>query len=331
MAKALVLGSTGHIGSHIVRALLADGHRVRAAYRNPKYLFVLDSLDIERVPLDLNEPGALSKALDGCEWVFNAAGFYPSFTAKRAISLETAIRQTNYVFSEIKKANPARVVFTSSAATIKRIPGRVANEDDFENWPLDAWRNLYSSAKIAMEHEALKFLKDGLPLVVVNPSVCIGGYDAHCFSGSAVLAFAKYKMPIYMESSFNAIYTGDVGVGHVRAASLGRVGERYILANENFHLKDFANLVAKLARVRPPFIKIPYHVAMLSAYATEAFAWITRSEPLLPHQAIQASRDRQVLDPEKARRELKLPTTSIEEAIQRAIDWFSKNGYIKTN
>jgi nucleoside-diphosphate-sugar epimerase len=74
MARALVLGATGHIGAHVVRALLAGRHTVLAAYRSDRYLDVLDGLPIERVRLDLETPGALGRAASGCDWVFHAAG-----------------------------------------------------------------------------------------------------------------------------------------------------------------------------------------------------------------------------------------------------------------
>ena len=51
MSRALVFGATGHIGSHVVRALLGRGDAVRAAYRSPRYAFLLDGLPVERVAL----------------------------------------------------------------------------------------------------------------------------------------------------------------------------------------------------------------------------------------------------------------------------------------
>ena len=54
MARALVFGATGHIGSHIVRTLLNEGHAVRAAYRTARFLSLLDGLPIERVRVDLD-------------------------------------------------------------------------------------------------------------------------------------------------------------------------------------------------------------------------------------------------------------------------------------
>ena len=226
MAKALVLGATGHIGAHIVRALLAEGHQVRAAYRSERFLPVLEGLAVERARVDLDSLDGLREALAGCAWVFHAAAYYPGLRAARAQALERALSSTRRVAEELLRAKVERLVFTSSASTIRYVAERPATEADTEPWPLQSWRPLYTTVKIAIEHEMHRAQQAGLPLVITNPSICIGEYDAHPFSGRAVLAFAKYQLPFYLDHTLHLVYTGDVGVGHVRAAQRGRLGER---------------------------------------------------------------------------------------------------------
>ena len=123
MTRALVLGATGHIGSHIVRALVAEGHDVRAAYRSDRFLGVLAGLPVERVRVDLETLEGLREALEGCEWVFHAAGYYPGFRERRGRAIERGIASTRRALEIIGRAQPARVVFTSSASTIRRALG----------------------------------------------------------------------------------------------------------------------------------------------------------------------------------------------------------------
>ena len=329
MTRVLVLGATGHIGAHVVRALLAEGHQVRAAYRRAPFLSVLEGLPLERVRVDLDTLDGLPEALEGCEWVFHAAGYYPGFRERRDRAFARAIDSTRRVLEAIRQARPSRVVFTSSAATIQRIPGRPATERDAERWPLTTWKPLYATLKIAMEHEVLGACGAGLPVVIVNPSLCLGEYDARPFSGRAILLFAKHRLPVYLDHRFNAVYTGDVGVGHVRAAQQGRVGERYLFACRNVSLKEFATLVANEAGMPPPRWRVPYRLALTAACATELLAWLTRTEPRLPRQAVHTARMGQQLDGSKAVRELGLPQTPIEEAIRRALAWFRQHGYLE--
>ncbi len=330
MPKALVLGATGHIGAHLVRALLAEGHPVRAGYRNERFLTVLEGLPVERFQVDLEnleQPQELSRALEGCEWVFHAAGYYPLPGESRAQALAKGVETTRQVLEALRQARPARIVFTSSAATIRWVAGRSANESDEESWPPVGWRSTYSMVKIAMEKLVLRAAQEGLPVVTVNPSLCIGEYDAHLLSARAVLAFLKYRTPRIPNASFNVVYTGDVGLGHVRAAQKGRVGERYLLAGQNISLKEFAALVAREAGVPPPRWHIPYALALASGFLVQSFARITRREPLFTLEEVRRIRRGYLLDGSKARRELALPVTPVEEAIRRALAWFHRMGY----
>ena len=328
MKRALVLGATGHIGAHVVRALLADGHQVRAAYRNDRYLHVLEGLPVERVRVDLESLEGLPEALRSCPWVFHAAGSYPGPRERHDEAVARAVHTTRRVLDAFRQAAPERVVFTSSASTIRRVPGRLATEQDAEFWPLTEPRPLYATVKIAMEREVLRAAGEGMPVVIVNPSVCIGEYDAHCFSGRAVLVFAKARMPFYIEYMLNAVYTGDVGVGHVRAAERGRLGERYLLAGHNVALKDFASMVARATGAPPPRWRVPYGLALAVSAASELIARMAGTEPLLPRSAVQSSRQGHGLDATKAKTELGLPQTPLEEAIGRAVAWFKAHDYL---
>ena len=347
MARALVLGATGHIGAHVVRALLAEGHEVRAAYRNERFLFVLEGLPLERVRVDLESLEGLPQALKGCAWVFHAGGYYPRFRERRDRVFTTAVESTRRVFEQIRRAVPERVVFTSSSATIRRVAGRAATEMDALPWPLPAprpasmlrssarqaglegWHSLYTTAKVAMEQEALRAHEAGVPVVIVNPSICIGEYDAHQFSGRLVLAFAKYRLPWYLDRCFNVVYTGDVGVGHLRAAQRGRLGERYLLTGCDVSAKDFAGLVAAALGAQPPRWQLPHGVAVAASVVSECAAWLTRTDPLLPRQIVRGSRLDQRLDGSKALRELSLPQTPLDETVRRALVWFRQHGYLK--
>lgn len=66
----LVLGASGYIGTHLVPELVAAGHRVRAAARNPVVLVARNWLGVECVQADVLRPETLDAALDGIEVVY---------------------------------------------------------------------------------------------------------------------------------------------------------------------------------------------------------------------------------------------------------------------
>lgn len=325
MVRALVLGATGHIGAHIVRALLRDGHQVRAAYRSEAALPVLEGLPVERVRADAETLEGMGRALEGCAWVFHAAGYYPKGGARRSDAVAHGIAVTRRLLALFQEARIERLVFTSSAATIRRRPDRAATEDDLEPWPLRQWRPLYATVKIAMEHEVLRASTSGLPVVIVNPSVCVGEYDTNRLSGRLVLVFARRWMPVYLDGAFHAVYTGDVGLAHARAAERGRLGARYLLAGEAITVREFATHVAQAAGIPPPRWRVPHGVAMATAHVAFQAARCLRTEPWLSPQILDDLRTGRQLDDTRSRAELAVPHTPIAEAIRRAVAWFKRS------
>jgi uncharacterized protein YbjT (DUF2867 family) len=65
----LVTGATGPHGNAVVRALVADGHRVRALTRDPSSSRAaqLASIGAEPVGGDLLDPRSLARAMGGAE------------------------------------------------------------------------------------------------------------------------------------------------------------------------------------------------------------------------------------------------------------------------
>ncbi|WP_428265562.1 SDR family oxidoreductase [Haliangium sp.] len=70
MTKTLVTGATGTVGSHVVRALRANGLDVRAGARDPQKLTDLAGLGAETVRLDFDQPATLAEAFAGVTRVF---------------------------------------------------------------------------------------------------------------------------------------------------------------------------------------------------------------------------------------------------------------------
>jgi dihydroflavonol-4-reductase len=134
----------------------------------------------------------------------------------------------------------------------------------------------------------------------------------------------------YVDSGMNLIDVRDVAEGHLQAAELGRIGERYILGNLNLTLKDIFDLLAKISSVPSPKIKIPSWVGF--TYAIFENFWSGRllhREPSAPLDGVKMSRRKMWFDASKAVRELRLPQNPVEVALERAVHWFLENGYLQ--
>src|SRR5262245_2414348 len=104
--KALVIGATGLIGSNVVRALVQAGHSVRALRRGKSRLDALDGLDgqIEFAEGDLYDGPSIGAAARGCDWVFHAAGYYPTVSLDHAACLAKAVQTQRTVLDACVRA-----------------------------------------------------------------------------------------------------------------------------------------------------------------------------------------------------------------------------------
>jgi dihydroflavonol-4-reductase len=334
--KVLVLGATGFLGSNLVRALIDRGDQVHALIR-PIHSHVqaihhrdsLAGLAVARVEGDLSDVESLKLACQGIHVVYHCAGYYPAETVSADAAVAQALAETRNLLEAVRSASVSRLVFVSSLTTIgfPKDGRALANEDCpfVPRYP----DNPYLMAKAAMENEVLAASRQDVPAVVVNPTACFGPYDSKPTSGTQVLMIVKGMMPGYIQGETNAIDVRDVASGMIRAAEQGRIGQRYILGNWNTTQKDLNDLIARVAGVTAPMVPVPFPVARYGSKLGDwAFRTILRKRAPVPAFFVEALQHMQQYDCSKARTELNLPQSSIEQAIRDEIEWFRTNSYL---
>jgi dihydroflavonol-4-reductase len=219
-----------------------------------------------------------------------------------------------------------RVVLTSSAAAVGIVKGRPSNEDDPYNETVA--RFPYGHSKWLAEELARESAKRGQAVTIVNPSVIVGPRDINWGSGSIIKEVASGRVPAVPPGGVNTVAVADVVAGHIAAAEKGRPGERYLLSGENLTHRQLINIVARVVGVRPPRFNIPRW--LIPALATAADAATAIAGPRLPINGTQLRLSREFIwfDNSKARRELGLPHTPIEQAVRAAYEWYQANGYL---
>src|SRR6476661_287074 len=263
----LVTGGTGLVGSHLVRALLGRGDRVRVAVRGSSRAENLEGLDVERVACDILDRRAVRRALRDVDRLFHVAGL-TSLRAPRERLMEVNVKGTRIVMEEALRAGVERVVHTSSVATVGPAP-RGSTADETQVYAAGRYAIPYVDAKREAEVEALHHAALGLPVVVVNPGHVFGRGDVYRSSTDVVRRFLKRQIPAYVDGALNIVDAHDVALGHLLAEERGRVGERYILGNRNFTLDRLFADLGRLSGVEPPAVKLPLPAAMAVAAAAE--------------------------------------------------------------
>lgn len=262
--KALVTGGTGFVGSHVARALAAEGHSVRVLHRASSKLTLLEGVPFEGAPGDIRDAASLRAACEGCDWVFHVAAVSDYWRSTQDEIIEANVRGTKRVLQAAKEAGVRRVVFTSSAAAVGlHADGSPSDESDGFNG--SSARFPYAYSKAMAEVVCQEAVSGGQDVVIVNPVVVIGPGDVNRISGELILSVAQLGPAVPVPPGGVAISdVRDIARWHVRAAEKGITGERTILGTVNMPYAEMFARIAAVVNVPAPGFPIPASVLPLA-------------------------------------------------------------------
>lgn len=327
MKTAFVTGATGFIGSHVARALVEEGWTVRALKRrtSPAPSSVVPRVEWREG--DLRNHEEVRKAMEGCQAVFHVAADYRLWAPDPRELYDSNVTGSVNVLEAALAIGAERVVYTSSVGALGH---NGDGSPSTEETPvcIDDMIGHYKRSKFLAEREAEKFLDRGLPLVMVHPSTPVGPGDRKPTpTGKIVVDFLNRRMPAYLDTGLNLIHVKDAAAGHVLAMERGRIGEKYILGNRNLTLAEIFLLLQNISGIPAPRLRLPYKPVLYLARFCEMLSRATKREPAIPLEGVKMAARHMFFDAGKARRELGLPQTPVENALQEAVEWFRENGY----
>ena len=324
MTNVLVLGAAGFNGGHIAKKAQDGGWKVHGFRRNSSSGAPVQSQDIVWVEGDLDHFSSLKEAMSGMDYVFHAAGYYPTDYDPRKISqqISFAAEQMKNVVRATREAGVKRLIYTSTMSTIGLPPeneSRLADERDFYR-PGSLPHNGYYEAKCAMENIALEASRGGYGIVVLNPTTVFGPGDVHISTGKILLMIAEGKARAIPPGTINIIDVRDAAAAHINAARIAKAGERYILGGANYSISEAAAINADIAGTKPPSLTLP-------TWVLDLYIRLADSLPFVPYAPfhLRAYRHWQGYNMDKAKRELKLQSRFLEETVRDSLRWFSQH------
>lgn len=332
----LVTGSTGFIGSQIVKALAARGERVRAFHRPESPLAALEGLDVEHALGDLTRPETLAAAVQGVAVVFHTAAVVGR--RRQGDMGAVTVGGTRSLLRAARQAGVQRVVHTSSVAALgvpDRVPGAARRQaettpllmDENHTWNYRPEWWPYGYAKYRAELEVQRAAAQGLEVVITNPAVVVGAGDINRISGDILLRVARGQLPVSTPGGLNVVHIDDVVHGHLAALERGRTGERYILGGENLSITQFLKLIAAISGAAPPRLNVSAAVSRALAGPVNVLA--SRLNLPVGGDLLRMAGANFFCDTRKARQELGLADPKpARQAIAEAYLWYCKQGVI---
>jgi NADH dehydrogenase len=260
-----VFGASGFIGRHIVRALTAQGFRVRAVCRKPNLAnFLLPAGHVGQIQLlkgNINNEEDIARALEGAEAVVNAAGvlFGHGVQSLEAINTDAAGRI-------------ARAALKAGVVTLVHVSAIGADTQALSE---------YARTKGLGE----RAVREDFPrAVILRPSLVFGPEDAF-FNRFAALARFLPALPLIGggKTNFQPVFAGDVAAAVARAVSdPSMAGRTYQLGGPKTYtfraLIDF--ILAETGRKRL-LVPLPFWLAAIEGFFLQMPSFILPIKPLL--------------------------------------------------
>lgn len=313
----------------LARELIKQGRQVRLLTRSTSDTSHLKDLNVEYFKGDLQDAASLEEGLQGCEELYHVAAQYTFYNPNPALIYGSNVEGTRNILEAAGRNNLKKIVYTSTVGAVG-IPKDGSPGHEETPISLEDCQGHYKRSKFIAEQVAKEMAQGGLPVIIVNPSAPVGVRDAKPTpTGKLIVDFLNGKMPAYLDTGLNLVDVEDVAQGHLLAAEKGKVGERYILGNQNLHLKEILLILSELSGREAPKFQIPYGVAWTAGWFSEKIARMTNTKPAVALEAVQLGKKKMFFTPEKAVRELGLPQTEVRHALQKAIHWYIENGYVE--
>jgi len=323
--KVFITGATGYIGHHLTVKLLENGYEVHALCRNKPAFQSFQHRAFHFFPGNIEDPGSILTAMNGCEVVFHLAAIAKVWTPSPKRFYEVNVCGTCNVLEAALINNIRKVVFTSSGAVFGPSSDRPLHEQDVRK---NAFFTDYETSKFIAEERIQHYVRKGLDIVIVHPTKVYG--PGLWTESNAVSRMIK----LFVEGKWRVIpgngnmvgnfsFIDDVVEGHLLALKKGIAGEKYILGGVNVSFNDFFCLLKKSSGKEYATIHIPYSLMMLYGWKEEWIAKLRGKEPKITRPWIKKYSHHLALSSEKSVCELGYSITPLESGLKKTLEWLS--------
>ncbi|MEE3851167.1 NAD-dependent epimerase/dehydratase family protein [Gordonia sp. LSe1-13] len=312
----LVIGATGFLGSRLVRQLVESGESVRVLVRPTSDTKSIDDLDVERAVGELFDAESVAAAMDGCDVVFYCAVDTRAWLTDSTPLFRTNVDALRAVLDVAVSVDLRAFVFTSSAATIGLVSGRLADEGDAFNWSDRAPD--YVRSRVAGEEQVLDYARSrGLPAMAICVANTYGAGDWQPTPhGSFVAGAALGKLPFTVRGCRSeSVGVDDAARALVLAAERGRPGERYIVAERSVDLGEIVAIAADAAGRRPPRLVLHRRVLYAIGAVGSVLTRLTGRPRQLTVASVRLMHIMSPMDHTKAVRELGWSPSPVSESV----------------
>lgn len=325
-----VTGSTGFVGSHLLVALLKKQLPVLAFKRETsditytQKVFELQGCaqlfnKIQWVDCHLSVYSDVVEAFNNVDVVFHAAAQVELNGKSSSQMIKKNIKITENVVNASLMQQVKRFCYVSSIATItSNINGLGKENSPFEILTTD---HPYTVSKCLAELEVWRGIEEGLPAIILNPSVILG-YSRKWYIFTSLVKQLQNGRFYYPLGSSSFVDIDDVVhlMIHI-TLNTSITNQRFILTSENLSYKEFYKTTCNLLGISGSFKPISAKKLMMLGYIGEILSLFTKDKALLSLQTAKTLNKELAYSNEKIVDTMQYSFIPVKQSIEKMLSY----------
>jgi dihydroflavonol-4-reductase len=319
-------GASGHIGTNLCRALLSEGHEVRALINRTSKS--LEEIPIIKIPGNVLDKKSLELLIKDCEMVIHLAATISIRGVSERDLLSVNINGTRNILDVVTRLHVKRFIHFSSIHALTQEP---LNEILDETRPLGLKDPiLYNRTKAWSEQLVLEAINKGMDGIIINPTSVIGPNDFRpSLIGRAIIQICQNKLPGLVRGGYDWVDVRDVVSGTLQIIKKGRTGERYLISGKWLSLPDMVGIISQYYKIKKRHVIMPYWLAELGVPFMKVYAMLRDTDPLYTRESLDIIKhSHRMISSDKAKKEFGYQPRPFETTMKDTLEWFTKNGYL---
>ncbi len=322
--KAFVTGGNGFIGKKVVRKLIERGYQVTALARSEKSAAALQAMGAEVASGDITDRESMRAGMLGSDVVFHLAAWYKLGGRDWQQAETINVEGTRNVLGLAQELGVPKIVYTSTVGIFSDTHGQIADES-YHKQVGQPFLTEYEHTKWKAHYEvALPFIKQGVPIIIVQPGAVYGPGDTSLV-GQLMMAYYRGLFPLFPGPETVLAYTHveDVAEGHLLAAEKGRPGESYLLTGECLSLKEASRYWSEASGKPMPIAYVPSILLKPMIPIARVLSMLLPMPEMLSVDGLNTLGATYAARSDKARAQLGWTTRPLEEGFRETFDWIA--------
>jgi dihydroflavonol-4-reductase len=326
--QVFLTGITGLLGGEVANQILDKGYKVKALVRNPAKIKFQHPL-LEYVEGDILDVTALSQQMKGADFVIHTAAVVSFAPKDRKAMYHTNVEGTANMVNTALEVGVRKFCHVSSIAAFGRPPLNEMKKVDLvrinedQKWLASETNSHYAISKYMGECEVWRGAAEGLPMVIVNPSIILGEGEWH-ISSTQLFKYVYDERPFYPEGYMNYVDVKDVSRALIQLMESDIHSERYCLSGGMVSYKDFFDKIAERFGKKKTSIKVTSGM-MGAIWRVEALkSMLTGKAPLITKETAKTAQLKIFQENNKIRKDLNFEFNSLDNTLDRVCSYLVK-------